>query len=78
MLNTHETSHAGEEFAEAGTTFQQQGQVMCQNSLEVNGAQYRKIPRIHLEGRKKRVKYVETITQQEGFTMKNVLQKSNS
>lgn len=65
MLNAHVTCHAGEEFAEAGTTFQQQGQAMCQNSLEVNGAQYRKIPRdtyIHLEGRKKRVKYAETIT----------------
>lgn len=37
------TCHAGEEIAEAGTIFQQQGQVMCQNSWEKNGAQYKNV-----------------------------------
>lgn len=36
------TCHAGEEFAKAGTTFQQLGQATCQNYWEKNGAQYRK------------------------------------
>ncbi len=33
------TFHADEEFVDAGTTFQQQGQAMWQNSGEMNGAQ---------------------------------------
>lgn len=52
---TRQPVDAGEECAEAGTTFQQQGQATCQNSWEKNGAHYRKIPHktyISLEGRK--------------------------
>lgn len=50
MINVKYTSicHVGGEFVEAGTTLQQQGQAMCQNLWETNGAQYIKIPQKNL------------------------------